>query len=156
MYQSGEIKAFLNDALRHIQNQSGLGWSQWYSDVLDASDILRAARDAQDAEPVTTAIVIDMDRLEREVLKGSIEDRDVQKLLPFQSALGAGNTYIHLVNKSAYTVETKYHYIREGETLCKRAGYARPTVFADRPTCPGCLAKAKSVIVNHLLDKVNA
>ena len=37
-------------------------------------------------------VVIDANRLEREVLKGSIDDRDVQKLLPFQTKVGVGDT----------------------------------------------------------------
>jgi hypothetical protein len=55
------------------------------------------------------------------------------------------------VNASAYTVETNSHYIHEDETLCKRSGGVYRPANA-RPTCPGCLVKAKSIIVNHLLS----
>lgn len=104
-----------------------------------------------------TVIEIDFDRLERDVLRGAINDKDVQKLLPFQTKLGRGNTYVHIVNASAYTVETNSHFIRETGTLCAREGGARWTISseiitAQGATCPGCLAKAKTIIVNHLLD----
>jgi hypothetical protein len=107
-------------------------------------------------------VVIDGDKLEREVLKGSINDSDVQRLLPFQTSLGRGAQHLHILNASAYTVETNAHFIEEGDTLCKRAAYT-PEFLAyyseviKRPTatCPGCLAKAKSIIVNHLLDNSN-
>jgi hypothetical protein len=73
-------------------------------------------------------------------------------LLPFQTKIGVGDTYYHIVNASAYVVETNAHAIYEGQTLCKRFG----NVYADaarfvQPTCPGCLAKAKAIIVYHLL-----
>jgi hypothetical protein len=100
-----------------------------------------------------TIVIIDEDRLNREVLKGSIANRDVQKLLPFQTAIGVGDTYYHIVNASAYLVETNCHTIYEGETLCKRFGndgWSDSARFA-LPTCPGCLAKAKALIVHHLL-----
>jgi hypothetical protein len=119
-------------------------------------------------------VVIDGDKLEREVLKGSINDSDVQRLLPFQTSLGRGAQHRHILNASAYTVETNAHFIEEGDTLCKRAAYTPELLGyylvggaanqngslssqAKRPTatCPGCLAKAKSIIVNHLLDNSN-
>jgi hypothetical protein len=106
--------------------------------------------------PFTTIVVIDADRLEREVLKGSISDRDVMRLLPFQTSLVGGESHRHIQNDSAYTVETNSHLIREGETLCAKQGetYRLGFSFAERvPTCPGCLAKAKAVIVNHLLGE---
>jgi hypothetical protein len=56
-------------------------------------------------------VVIDGDKLEREVLKGSINDSDVQRLLPFQTSLGRGAHYLHILNASAYTVETNAHFI---------------------------------------------
>ena len=100
-----------------------------------------------------TFIVIDEARLEREVLKGSIADSDVQKLLPFQTKVGAGDTHYHIVNASAYVVETNAHAIYEGQTLCKRFGnvYGDAVSRYQQPTCPGCLAKAKAIIVHHLL-----
>ena len=99
------------------------------------------------------AVVIDANRLEREVLKGSIDDRDVQKLLPFQTKVGVGDTKYHIVNASAYVVATNAHTIYEGQTLCKRFGnvYGDAISRYQQPTCPGCLAKAKAIIVQHLL-----
>jgi hypothetical protein len=101
-----------------------------------------------------TIILIDEDRLNREVLKGSIADRDVQKLLPFQTRIGTGDTKYHIVNASAYVVQTNNHSIYEGQTLCKRFGntyYTAPS-YIEAATCPGCLAKAKAIIVYHLLS----
>ena len=105
-----------------------------------------------------STIVINVDRLECEVLKASIKDWDVQKLLPFQTTLGRGIHYTHIVNASSYDVETNYHVISEGETICKRHGgedslWAIGT--AVTPLCPGCLAKAKAIIVAHLLNSPN-
>jgi hypothetical protein len=100
-----------------------------------------------------TIVIIDEDRLNREVLKGSIADSNVQKLLPFQTKIGVGDTKYHIVNASAYVVSTDRHTIYEGQTLCKRFGnmYGEAARFAQ-PTCPGCLAKAKAIIVYHLLS----
>lgn len=97
-------------------------------------------------------VVIDAKRLEREVLKGSIADKNVQKLLPFQTDITSGENYYHIVNASAYKVATNSHFIYEGDTLCRRYGtnIAR-TLRGTEPTCPGCLAKAKAIIVQHLL-----
>jgi hypothetical protein len=99
-----------------------------------------------------TIVIIDEDRLNREVLKGSIADLNVQKLLPFQTSIEAGDTHNHIVNASAYVVQTNSHVIYEGQTLCKRFGNAFRTHRDAAPTCPGCLAKAKAIIVYHLLS----
>jgi hypothetical protein len=96
-------------------------------------------------------VEIDFDRLERDVLKGLIDDSNVQKLLPFKTDVEAGDTYNHIVNASAYTVETNSHFIHEGGTLCARAGGSFRTHRDAKPTCPGCLIKAKSIIVEHLI-----
>lgn len=115
-----------------------------------------------DGTTLTTLVIIDADRLEREVRKGSIADIDVQKLLPFQTVLGRGDNYIHIGNASSYAIETNSHVIHEGETLCKRDGGPKwvinhgPATLLDRgiiATCPGCLAKGKAIIVNHLLNQ---
>jgi len=101
-----------------------------------------------------TFVVVDEEILGREVLKSSIKDSDVQKLLPFQTSLGEGSNHIHIRNESAYTVETNSHFIHEGETLCQRAAWTPRIPYVHRqevPTCPGCLAKAKAIIVQHLL-----
>lgn len=117
-------------------------------------DVIDATKDIN--EPIGTLVVIDMPRLEREVLIGSIADDDVQKLLPFSTSLGLGDNFTHIVNKSAYTVQTNSHAISESETLCKRAEYTHPMYYGENvfgtPTCPGCLAKGKAIIVNHLLS----
>jgi hypothetical protein len=59
------------------------------------------------------------------------------------------------VNESAYAVETQYHAIRDGDTLCARGARPRGTVTRTAPTCPGCVAKARGIIVNHLLDQAS-
>lgn len=102
--------------------------------------------------PESVVVVIDGERFEREVLKGSIEDSDVQKLLPFQTKRVYGNNYVHIENESAYTIETNSHYIHEGDTLCARQGLTRYAQYSPENvvTCPGCLIKAKNIIVNHL------
>lgn len=100
----------------------------------------------------TMVVVIDGDKLERGVLKASIADGDVQKLLPFQTKLVVGENHIHIENASAYTAETNYHSVAYGDTICARQGQTYAAVVAKVATCPGCLAKAKGLIVNHLLN----
>jgi hypothetical protein len=114
-------------------------------DIVDASvDLLT---------PIATLVIVDEARLEREVLKGSIADENVQKLLPFNTVLVAGSNYFHLQNASAYNVETNSHRIYEGDTLCAKVGPVQRLYSSDRAaTCPGCLAKGKAIIVNHLLS----
>ena len=97
-----------------------------------------------------TVVTIDMARLEREVLKGSIADSDVQKLLPFQTSVAVGRTESHIINESFYDVETNYHIIQRGDAICGRySPFYRG--LGGQPTCPGCLAKGKGIIVDHLL-----
>lgn len=86
-------------------------------------------------------------------MKASVAAEDIQKLLPFQSSLELGDNYIHIVNESAYPVYTKSHEIGLGDTLCKRGKDANGKVTEATPTCPGCLVKARGVIINHLLDQ---
>jgi len=66
-----------------------------------------------------------------------------------------GENHIHIQNASAYVVETNSHYVSETQTLCAKqggtyrlAGYR--SVQPSSATCPGCLIKAKTIIVNHL------
>ena len=99
-----------------------------------------------------TVVVIDGDKLEREVLKASIADGDVQKLLPFQTKLVVGKNHIHIENASAYTAETNYHSVGYGDTICAKQGQTYAARLSKVATCPGCLAKAKGLIVNHLLN----
>lgn len=94
-------------------------------------------------------------RIAFKVLKSSISDADLQRLLPFQTSLELGSTHVHIVNESAYEVKTQYHSITDGDTLCARAARSRGTVTGTAPTCPGCLAKAQGIIVNHLLDQAS-
>ena len=108
---------------------------------------------------VAVVYVVDMAAAERRALAGAIADWDVQKLLPFQTSLAAGNNYVHIVNASAYTVETNHHTIEEGDTICYRAGGVKWELSQDSDrvtTCPGCLAKAKRIIVDHLLGEDHA
>ena len=86
-------------------------------------------------------------------LKASVAAEDIQSLLPFQSGLELGDTHIHITNESAYPVFTKYHVVGNGDTLCKRGTDSRGTVSGAEPTCPGCIAKARGVIVNHLMEQ---
>jgi hypothetical protein len=86
-------------------------------------------------------------------LKASVAVEDIQPLLPFQSGLELGNTHVHITNESAYPVSTQYHVIGNGDTLCKRGTDSRGTVSGAEPTCPGCVAKARGVIVNHLMEQ---
>jgi len=86
-------------------------------------------------------------------LKASVAAEDIQSLLPFQSGLELGDTHVHITNLSAYPVETKYHTITFNDTLCKRGTEPRGVVTGAEPTCPGCVAKARGVIVNHLMEQ---
>lgn len=98
--------------------------------------------------PVT---VVDMGRLEYEMVKDGIGDALIQSLLPFQTSLVEGETHIHIQNESLYTVETKYHNIRQGETLCAKAGETfRVGRGVKKPTCPGCIAKGKGIAAYNL------
>ncbi len=101
-------------------------------------------------------------------LKATIEDADVIALLPFASAIACGDNHNHIINMSAYPVSTKYHTFTKHEALCgcwkpsswvswwKPASTREKTYYRGlgaEPTCPGCIAKAKGVIVNNLLQR---
>ena len=108
------MNEFQYQALRQSELRAALAKASTTFDVVDPSvDLLT---------PTTTVIVINFDRLEREVLKRSIADGDVQKLLPFNTVLVAGEHHFHILNTSAYDVETNSHVIQEGSTLCAKAG----------------------------------
>lgn len=117
--------------------------------MVDVIDFVKA--NALYVGTVVKTVEIDFDGLAAKVLKGRIKDEDVLKLLPFKTDVEAGYTYNHIVNASAYTVETNAHFIHEGGTLCARAGGSFRTHRDAKPNCPGCLAKAKSLIVEHLI-----
>jgi hypothetical protein len=177
MYTSKKAAtAFLESVLEYLSTQTystggaGLRMGQWFNTVADArvivKDAIKAVNTPKRAKtpvekatvgvivtPFETVVVIDGDKLEREVLKESISDLDIQRLLPFQTRLVMGENHIHIENASAYTVETQYHLISEGDTLCAKQGqtYRTTTGVVKVATCPGCLAKAKGVIVNHLI-----
>ena len=105
-------------------------------------------------EPEVTVYVVDMREVERRVLAGLIADEDVQKLLPFKTRRVWGNTYVHIENASLYDVSTNHHTIGEGDTICFRSGETRSASRKGLvPTCPGCLAKAKRIIVDHILGE---
>lgn len=89
----------------------------------------------------------------RESLKRDIRDTDLQALLPFQTSIVAGDTHFHIRNDSKYVVETKYHDIEQGDTLCARAKNNDDVLYGVYATCPGCIAKAKNVVVTHLLSE---
>lgn len=89
-----------------------------------------------------------------DTLKATIEDADVIALLPFATTIACGNTQNHIINMSVYPVSTKYHTITKHQALCGRENtFYRG--FGAEPTCPGCIAKAKGVIVNNLLRQGN-
>jgi len=100
-----------------------------------------------------TAVVIDIVGLVREDLKQSIPDTDVTKYLPFNTSIVEGEHHFHIRNESVYPIDTKYHTIKNGDTLCAHAhGDRLPELRYTFPTCPGCIAKAKNIIATHLLD----
>jgi hypothetical protein len=109
--------------------------------------------------PSRTLVVIDLNRLKQEELKENIQDATIQKLLPFHTALVVGENYVHVQNSSAYVVTTNSHEVLEGDTLCAKRGATYPVggfhsvqqrVRGNVPTCPGCIAKAKAIIAQHL------
>lgn len=174
MYQSGEVKAMLQRSIDYLGNQSCSNvarsstsprlFGEWFQAVSDARDILKDAITSLDSQPVVI-IVVDVEAIERRLIAKSIADEDVIGLLPYQAAVGAGDNYFHIVNKSLYEVTTNAHVIPYDETLCARGintgrgrnGFDAVGVgkFALIPTCPGCLAKAKNQIAYHLQKGVN-
>jgi hypothetical protein len=128
-------------AREHYAQQAAIAKATTVFDIVDPSSDIN--------QPVATFVVVDMGRVEREVLKGSIADSDVQKLLPFQTSVAVGRTESHIINESFYDVETNYHIIQRGDAICGRySPFYRG--LGGQPTCPGCLAKGKGIIVNHL------
>jgi hypothetical protein len=151
-----------------------------YRDLSDAIDILREANEAVTAAPapqlkqtpleksavsigriydledgsVTEVIAVDRERFEFEALKDAIKDEDVIDFLPFKTYIGGGKQHTHIVNDSAYTVETNSHFIARGETLCKRGAPTAGKYHYVAATCPGCVAKGKAIVVNHLLKQL--
>ncbi len=153
------VRVYLTSATFHTRGK-GLGFYEWLADTGDAVDILDNATDQltqPEPEPVVL-IAIDLGELERRVLAGAIADGDIPKLLPFQTALGKGENHIHLINESAYVVTTNSHVVGEGDTLCARAGGARVFPYVNKSlypvTCPGCLIKAKNLIVDKALGSL--
>lgn len=100
------------------------------------------------------AVIASLRKLIVNTLKATIEDADVLALLPFASAIACGDNYNHIINLSAYPVTTKYHTITKHQALCGREKTYYRGIGAE-PTCPGCIAKAKGVIVNNLLQRLN-
>jgi hypothetical protein len=87
-------------------------------------------------------------------IRDTIADEDVRDFLKFRTTLGAGSSKIHIVNSSAFTVETDRHVIERGDTLCAKHG---ETDLVDdlyyEVTCPGCLAIGKGIAVRDLTDE---
>lgn len=102
--------------------------------------------------PFGTLVTVDAVGIVRESLKARIQDTAVREYLPFLTSVSDGLNHFHIRNDSAYPVDTKYHTIEQGDTLCGRGGDNNYTVSHVSPTCPGCIAKAKNIIVTHLLD----
>jgi hypothetical protein len=103
--------------------------------------------------PGVTAVVVDVVGLVREEIKQSIPDAKVREYLPFATSIVEGSTHFHIKNDSVYDVDTKYHTIEQGDTLCARGGDNSNELRYVVPTCPGCIAKAKNIIASHLLAK---
>lgn len=99
-----------------------------------------------------TVVSVDVEGLVREDIKQHIADDDVRSLLPFLTSVSDGENHFHIRNDSRYDVETKYHVIEQGDTLCGRRGDNSLTLRCVTPTCPGCIAKAKNIIATHLLS----
>jgi hypothetical protein len=166
---------------KHSYSKDGafLSFQGYIAMMVDASQILNDARasvNEVDAEPVfpgVDVIVVDADTLRAsiksmmfKVLVASVEDENVQAILPFQTSLRKGNRFTHIVNASFYTMKN-VHSIEPGDAICGRGGsfdsqaayriHTTPvSLHIDQhtvPTCPGCLAKSKHIIVEHLLAK---
>jgi hypothetical protein len=171
---------------KHSYSKDGafLSFQGYLAMMIDASQILN------DAQASVNEVDDDINAIKSmmfKVLVASVEDENVQAILPFQTSLREGNTFTHIVNESFYDVQTNYHSIEQGDAICGRGGSfdesARFRLYADIrrktvpqvknkiayntpqynapqyidqhtvPTCPGCLAKAKRIVVKHLLAK---
>ena len=89
----------------------------------------------------------------REIVN-QIADEDVRDFLQFRTGLAAGESKIHIVNLSAFEVETERHTIERGETLCHKYGQVtRVNELQYGATCPGCLAIGKGIAVRDLTDE---
>lgn len=102
-------------------------------------------------------IIIDLTDAEfeayrRQGLKDAIPDSGIREYLPFLTSVSEGSNYFHIRNDSVYPVATKRHTVEQGDTLCMRGGDNTETVRLVAPTCPGCIAKAKNIVVAHLLS----
>lgn len=85
----------------------------------------------------------------RDLLAHALPTERLQAYLPMHTVIRKGDNHNHIVNASIYTVETQYHTIFEGMSLCAR----RKRNLRDASgtaTCPGCVAHAKSIILRSL------
>lgn len=83
-----------------------------------------------------------------------IADEDVRDFLKFRTGLAVGDHYTHIVNLSAYEVQTDRFTIMTNDTLCRKSG--RTAAISDlhsSVTCPGCLAIGKGIAVRDLTDE---
>ena len=89
-------------------------------------------------------------------VRDEIVDSRVQSFLKFNTSLGGGKHYVHIVSQSAFPVETGRHVITQGETLCARRLDTIPLWSNPRQgegaTCPGCLAIAKGIAARDMSD----
>ena len=87
-------------------------------------------------------------------IRDSIADEDVRDFLKFRTSLGKGDNHVHIVNSSAFTIETDRHVIENGDTLCAKRN---STDLVDdvyyEASCPGCLAIGKGIAVRDLTDE---
>lgn len=86
-----------------------------------------------------------------DLLVHSIPTERIGAYLRFRSEVRHGSDFNHIVNTSAFPVETKYHFIREGESLCGRRS-PRFTATKSEATCPGCIAIGKNLAAFGLVD----
>jgi hypothetical protein len=97
----------------------------------------------------------------RDLLAHVLPTERLQAYLRFNTVLRKGDNHVHLVNASVFPQETRFHYIREGMTLCgRRTSRSRLTSTRDELDCPGCVSLAKGIIARemteaHLVDLVN-
>ena len=99
------------------------------------------------AHGVPSAVIYDL-------LKRTIPTERIQAYLRFRTEVRHGHNLNHLVNASAFAVETRFHVIRENESLCGRRSQ-RFSVTTEGVTCPGCTAIGKNLAAFGLSEPVD-
>jgi hypothetical protein len=86
-----------------------------------------------------------------ELLKHAIPTGEIGSYLRFRTEVRRGQEFNHLVNTSAFTIATRYHYIGAGESLCGRHRQ-KFTPTKGEVTCPGCSAIGKNLAAFSLIS----